>query len=431
MIRQVFVYMDNALYITIILISVVFSAFFSGMEIAFVSANRLKVEMERKHGGFIAKIVSIFTNNPSQFIATMLIGNNIALVVYGIFFARFIEAPLKAYVVESELAVLLIQTIISTIIILITAEFLPKTIFRRNANSFLNIFSLPVWLFYFLFYPISKFTVFLSEAFIEKVFKVKPEDNTNETVFGKVDLSDLLYSDSEHSDNNTDEDNQIKLFKNALEFSDVTIRECMVPRNEIVAVSSDAEMDEVKQKLIETGFSKIPVYLESIDNIIGYVHTMNVIKNTGDIKESMTRIPAIPESMYANEVLQKLIKLKKSVALVVDEFGGTSGMVTIEDIIEEIFGEIEDEHDKAELYEKKLSDTEYVFSGRLEVDYINSKYKFSFPESEEYETVAGYILSIRKEIPKQGDIIEEKPFKFEILKTDYPKILRVRLLIEE
>ncbi len=423
--------MDNAFYIVIIVISVIFSAFFSGMEIAFISANRLKVEMEKKQGGFISDIISIFIKNPSQYIATMLVGNNIALVVYGIFFAKVITTPLNNWINISEYAMLLIQTILSAIIILVTAEFLPKAVFRRNANTFLNIFSVPVIFFYILFYPISRFTVFLSETIIGRIFKIKTNQNDTRVVFGKIDISDLLHANTEHQNTNTEEENEIKFFKNALDFSDVTIRECMIPRNEIVAIDINTDLDTLKQKFIETGFSKILVYRNSIDNIVGYVHTMSLLKGVNNTEQAMTQILAIPETMFANEVLQQLTKLNKSVALVLDEFGGTSGMVTVEDIIEEIFGEIEDEHDRPEHLEKKISDNEYLFSGRLEINYINSKYKLGIPESEEYDTITGYILFLAKQIPAEGETIEDNPFKFIIKKTDPPKILAVKLFINE
>lgn len=402
------------------------------MEIAFVSANRLKVELHKKRGGFISRVVNIFTQNSSQYIATMLVGNNIALVVYGIFFAKLLEAPLQTYISNSVYIVLLIQTLISTAIILLTAEFLPKMIFRRNANLFLNNLSIPVFVFYVLFYPIAAFTVFLSEALISKVFRIKKAENATNNVFGKVDLTDLLYDDSDGSKmNERDEDNEIKIFRNALDFSEITMRECLKPRNELIAVEVNSDLDDVKQKLINTGFSKILIYEDIIDNIVGYIHLMDIIKQKETISDAIEDINIFPETMYANEALQKLIQNKKSIALVVDEFGGTSGIVTIEDILEEIFGEIEDEHDKPELTEKQISETEYIFSGRLEIDYLNSKYNFSLPESEEFETIAGYLLNLSEKILSKNEVIESEPYKFIILKTDYPKIITVKLIIEE
>ncbi len=422
--------MSNISYIIIIIISLIFSAFFSGMEIAFITANRLKVEMDKKQGGIIAYLISIFIKNPSQYIATMLVGNNVALVIYGIFFAKVITLPLQNLINVSEYAILFIQTVLSAIIILITAEFLPKTVFRRNANSFLNIFSIPVAFFYIVFYPISRFSVFISETIIHKIFKIKTNKKNSGTVFGKIDISDLIHSNVENQ-SNIEEENEMKFFKNALDFSEITIRDCMIPRNEIVAVSIDTPISTLKNKFIETGFSKILIYEESIDNVIAYVHTMSLLKGIKNIEQAMTNIPAIPETMFANEVLQELTKKKKSVALVLDEFGGTSGMVTVEDIIEEIFGEIEDEHDRPELLEKQISKDEYLFAGRLETNYINNKYNLGIPEAEEYDTLSGYILHLTKQIPTEGQIIEATPFKFIIKKTDLSKILAVQLYIEQ
>lgn len=415
--------------IIFILLAVGFSAFFSGMEIAFVSANKLRIELDRKQGGFASRIVQIFANNRSQYISTMLVGNNIALVVYGMLMASVLEPIIKVYT-QSETVVLLAQTIISTLIILVTAEFLPKTLFRINPNKILNFFSLPVLLIYYLLFPISKFTIWISSFFLKLVFGVNINDEDEKTVFGKLDLDHIIDASQPDIETKEDIEHDIKLFQNALDFSKVKLRECVVPRTELIALEINSSIDKLKQKFIETGLSKILIYKETIDNIIGYVQSHDLFHNPKDINSMIKTLIIVPETMPANKLLNTFMKKQKSIALIVDEFGGTAGIVTIEDIMEEIFGEIEDEHDSVELQETKVNDNEYIFSGRLEIDYLNEKYNLEIPESDEYETIAGFILFHHERIPNEHDRITIKPFRFEILKVDNPRIELIKVFID-
>lgn len=399
------------------------------MEIAFVAANRFRIEVEKKQGHVASGIVSFFTKNPGQYIATMLIGNNVSLVAYGIFFSISVENYIREYLYSSDYGVLLIQTIISTLLILVTAEFLPKTIFRLNPNRILNAFSVPVMFFFIIFYPISKFTIFVSKLVLKTTFRVDIKDNNEKIVFGKIDLDNFL-AKPESTSNTVDRfENEIKIFRNALDFSKIKLKECLIPRNEIVAMDLQSDVIELSKKFIETGFSKILIYEQSIDNIVGYVHSRDLFKKPENIKSVLVDVFIAPETMRANKLLKALIEKRKNVALIVDEFGGTSGMVTIEDIIEEIFGEIEDEHDINEFTERKISDHEFIFSGRLEIDYINEKYNLNIPESEDYETIAGYIFSKHEKVPKEKEIVKIDNFSFEILKVNGPKIETVKFRI--
>ncbi|MCK4663676.1 MAG: HlyC/CorC family transporter [Bacteroidales bacterium] len=417
-------------YLIYILITLVFSAFFSGMEIAFVSSNKLRIELDKKQGYYASGIISIFIKNPSQYIATMLIGNNIALVIYGIIMAIILE-PFILTFTHSDSAILIIQTIVSTLIILITAEFLPKTLFQINPNLFLNLFSIPIYFFYILFYPFTKFTIALSNTFLKSIFNVKINKTYEKTVFGKVDLDDFLESHKKEVDKSKEIKHEVKIFKNALDFSKVKLRECIVPRTEIAALEINNTIEELKQKFIETGFSKILIYEESIDHIIGYAHSSELFKNPKDIKSMMHRLQIVPETMPAKKLLSLFTNEHKSIALVVDEFGGTSGIVTIEDIMEEIFGEIVDEHDIIELEEKIINENEYLFSGRLEIDYINEKYNNIIPVSDDYETIAGYILFHHGNIPNVNDNIKINNLNFKILKVSSTRIELIELKIIE
>ncbi len=389
------------IYFIIILISLLLSAFFSGMEIAFVSANKLKIELDKKQKTNSSRLITFFTSNPSSYIATMLIGNNIALVIYGIVMAIVLE-PFIALFTSSGAVILIIQTIISTLIILITAEFLPKTIFRINSNFALKFFAIPVFFFYVIFYPLTLLSVSLSNNFLKTLFNINIKKSNPKTAFGKADLDDLVHSSEKE---NQEIDNELKIFQKALDFSNIKLRECIVPRTEITAIEINEEIEILKHKFIETGFSKILIFKESIDNIIGYANSSELFKNPQSIKAMMHNIMIVPETMPANKLLSDFINENKSLAVVVDEFGGTSGMVTIEDIIEEITGEIEDEHDTSELTERKVNENEYLFSGRLEIDYVNDKYNLNIPTSEEYETIAGFILAYHENIPKLNETI--------------------------
>ncbi len=417
-------------YLIIILITLIFSAFFSGMEIAFISSNKFKIELEKKRGLYSSRIISIFTKHPAQYIATMLVGNNIALVIYGIVMAIILEPAISKFT-SSEITILLIQTIVATIIILITAEFLPKTLFMINPNIALNIFAVPVLFFFILFYPIVKITIVLSNTLLKNLLKVKINTISQQgnIAFGKVDLSNLLEENQNNKNETGEIDHDIKIFRNALDFSKVKLRECMVPRTEITALDINDSIENLKQKFIETGFSKILIYKDSIDNIIGYVHSSELFKNPESIKSMLLELSIVPETMPANKLLTSFIDENKSIAIIVDEFGGTSGMVTIEDIIEEIFGEIEDEHDTSDLEEKQISENEFIFSGRMEIDFINEKYKLNIPESDEYETLAGFILHHHENIPNQNENIIVNSFNFKILKLSKIRIELVLLKV--
>ena len=417
--------------LTIILISLLFSAFFSGMEIAFVASNKLRIELDKKQGLLSSRIISIFTSHPGQYITTMLVGNTIALVVYGSVMAKILEPVIEKFT-SSSTGILIIQTIISALIILITAEFLPKTLVRINPNTVLKYLSAPVALFFILFYPVTKSTIWIINIIIKTFFPhSRSEIYYKNKIFGKVDLDYLISESTEESDEEEKDENDLKLFQNALEFSNVKLRDCMIPRAEIVAMELNSSVDELSQRFIETGFSKILIYNETIDNILGYITSKELFKNPSDIKSGLINISYVPETMAANKLLRKLIQEKKSLAAVVDEFGGISGMVTIEDIIEEIFGEIEDEHDMIELVEKQLNDKEYIFSGRLEIDYINDKYKLNIEESEDYDTLAGFIFYHYEKIPKMSERFTIDNFEFKILKVSKTRIEVVHLSIIE
>ncbi len=421
--------MSVTILIIIIIISLVFSAFFSGMEIAFVTASKFRIELEKKQNFFSSKIIEVFTNNPGQYIATMLVGNNIAMVIYGLFFAKLVETPIKNYISENEISVLLIQTIISTALILVTAEFLPKTIFRQNSNFFLKFFSLPVFLFYTLFYPIAKFTVWFSNIIIKIIFKENIQENQN-ILFGKVDLNTFL-EENETTENPSTIEHDVKIFKNALDFSKIKIRECIVPRNELIVADINSSIEKVKSIIIESKVSKVLIYKDTIDNIVGFMHTLDIFKKPKTIKSALNKIIVVPETMPANKLLNKMLKTHQSIALVVDEFGGTSGVVTMEDIIEEIVGEIEDEHDIKELTDQRITENVFIFSGRQEIDLINEKYNLKIPSSTNYETIAGYILNIYEQIPKKGEIIRKNNLTFEILEIEGPKIEKIKLIVNQ
>ena len=413
----------------IILATILFSAFFSGMEIAFVSANKLRMEIDKNQNIFPSNILRIFSKNPSQYISTMLIGNNLALVIYGIVMAILIEPSIKLFIINDG-AVLLIQTIISTIIILFLAEFLPKTLFKINPNQTLRIFAIPVYFFYLIFYPIAKFTTAISRIIIKLFLRVSITDDDDNT-FGKIDLDNFIIDAQIEDDKSHEMDHDVKIFKNALDLSNVKLRECIVPRTEIEAVELSDSVDLLKQKFIETGYSKIMVYEDSIDNIIGFAASIQLFKKPSSIKEMVQKLPIVPETMPANKLLALFIQNRKSMALVVDEFGGTSGVVTMEDILEEIVGDIQDEHDKIKLVDQKITDKEYMLSGRLEIDDLNEKYNLDLPVSGDYETIAGLILANFGSIPIVNDVIDVDVFSFKILKASTIKIELVQLKIDK
>lgn len=414
----------------LIIIMLLLSAFFSGMEIAFVSSNRLKQELDLKRKILPARILSIFYANPSRFIGALLLGNNIALVIYGIAMAKQLEPIIISLLpiqYHSEFIILLILTLISTIIILITAEFIPKILFRINPNSILKFFAFPVWLFYFIFYPIILLFIGVAEFILKKIFQLQL-DNVNYQ-FSMIDLEEYVKDYKKTAEQTEEIDPELQMIQNAIEFKHVKLRECMVPRTEIKALDINEDIHTLQSLFTETGHSKIMIYKKTIDNLIGYVHSYDLFTKPKEIYNIIKKIDVYPETMNASDLLNGMIKKHKSVAIVLDEFGGTSGMVTLEDIIEEIFGEIEDEHDKEETIEKQISPKEFVFSTRLEVDYLNEKYNLNIEVSEEYETLAGFIIHHHESIPLVKEKIEIHPFLFTILKSRGNRIEEVKLEI--
>jgi CBS domain containing-hemolysin-like protein len=416
--------------ILIILLAIILSAFFSGMEIAFITSNKLRIELDRKQQVFGSGILKIFTNNPGQYIATMLIGNNIALVVYGLVFSSIL-GPVLSPLIDSDLLILILNTLVSTAIILFVAEFLPKTIFIISPNFFLKFLSIPTLIFFFLFYPVSKFTLAASNLFIRVFFRLKPGEKKQENlIFSKVDLDHFVNLSKQSKEQSEPDSHNIKIFQNALDFSNVKLRECMVPRTEIEAVDSLSTIEELKNKFIETRFSRILVYQNSIDNITGYFELKDIFKNPVDISSSLRKLAIVPETMPANKLLKLFVDEKKNVALVVDEFGGTSGMVTIEDVLEEIVGDIEDEHDINDLIEKVTGKNEYILSSRIEIDYLNEKYHLNLPEEDDYETLAGLILYYHGSIPTVNDVIRIGNIVIKVLRATTTRLELVNLKIE-
>lgn len=410
-----------------ILVSLAFSAFFSGMEISYVSANKLRFELDKKDKSLTSKILDVFFHNPNQFISTMLVGNNIALVVYGLQMAILLE-PWIAQFVDQEALIVLIQSIISTILILFTGEFIPKTIFKIDPNFFLRLFALPLYLIYILLYPISKFSSLLS-FLILRIAGVKNLKDSGVYTLGKVDLDYFIQQSIEDAPQDSEMDTEVKIFQNALEFSNVKVRDCIVPRTEIVACDKEVSMDELRSRFIETGLSKILIYDENIDNIIGYIHSSELFKHPDNWLEQLCKVSIVPETMAANKLMRVLMQEKKSLAVVVDEFGGTSGIVTLEDLVEEIFGEIEDEHDMKREVARKVSENEYLLSGRMEIDTLNEMFGLDLPESDDYVTIAGLILHYYQKFPKLNESIEYGKYTFKIVKATATKIELVRMKV--
>jgi len=412
-----------------ILLTLLLAAFFAGMEIAFFAANKLRLELDRKQGLFSSRIIGIFQAKSGQYIATIQLGNNIAIVIYGIVMAQWLE-PLLGRFIHSEFGILTVQTLISTLIVLTIAEFLPKAIVRINPNLALRFMSVPLFLVFTLLYPVSYIIHRLSNLILKNILRKDSVNQYDKMVFGKIDLNHLIVeSQDRNGDSNSEEKDEIKLFQNALDFSNVKVRDCMRPRTEITAIHVGDSIEDLRQKFINSGFSKILVYEENIDNMVGYVTSKDLFNNPQTIKSMLIEISYVPETMSANRLLKKFIQEHKSVAVVVDEFGGISGMLTIEDIIEEIFGEIADEHDIDEFIEKRPDEDNYIFSGRLEIDYLNEKYGLHIPESEEYDTLAGYIIFHHESIPKLNDKIIIGNYEFRILKVSFTRIDLVQLKI--
>ncbi|WP_341217139.1 hemolysin family protein [uncultured Wocania sp.] len=422
-----------SLYVIIIIVSLILSAFFSGMEIAYISSNKIHIEIEKKQDGILAKILSKLTAKPSKFITTMLIGNNIALVIYGFFMGDLLVNWFRSMLPTSSVFAnyllndlsLLSQTIISTFVILITAEFLPKVFFQIYSNTLIKVLAVPAYIFYVLFSFISDFVIWISDFILKYFFKT--EGDQIQLAFTKVELGNYISEQMESVEAHDEVDTEIQIFQNALEFSEVKAREVMVPRTEIIAVEINESIKTLNALFTETGCTKILVYKETVDDILGYVHSFELFKKPKTIKSAMLPVEYIPETVLIKDVLNVLTKKHKSIAVVLDEYGGTSGIMTVEDIVEELFGEIEDEHDTVVLIEEKIDDETFTFSARLEVDYLNETYKLNLTENENYETLGGLIVNQTEQIPAKGDVVIIDGFQFTILEVSNTKIDLVEL----
>ena len=412
-----------------LIFSMVFSAFFSGMEIAFVSSNRLRAEMDREKNGLSQRALAVFYAHPSNFISTMLVGNNIALVVYGILFAQIFDATLFAPL--SDGARVTCDTLLSTVVVLFTGEFLPKTIFKSNPNGMLTFFALPAFVCYVLLYPVSRFSTALSRGLL-RLFGVRLPKETEGKEFTKVDLDYLVQSSIDNAKDDTEIEDEVELFHNALDFADTKVRDCMIPRTEIDAIDiEDCTVEQLKNKFIDSGHSKIVVYRDDIDHIIGYIHSSELFKHIADISKHVREMPYVPETMAARKLMHIFLQQKKSLGVVVDEFGGTSGIVSLEDIVEEITGDIEDEHDSQKYVAKQLADGDYILSARLEIEKVNELFDLDLPESDDYMTVGGLILHEYQSFPKLNEVIRIGRFEFKIVKNTMTKIELVRLKVIE
>ena len=412
-----------------LLITMAFSAFFSGMEIAFVSVDKLRFEMNRK-GGVSSRILSLFFRNPNDFISTMLVGNNIALVIYGILMAQIIGDNLLAGWITNHFVMVLVQTVISTLIILVTGEFLPKTLFKINPNLALNVCAVPLFICYVVLYPISKFSSGVSYLFL-RLFGMKVNKEASAKAFGKVDLDYFVQSSIDNAESEETLDTEVKIFQNALDFSAVKIRDCIVPRTEVVAVALDTSLEELKGRFVESGISKIIVYDGNIDNVVGYIHSSEMFRSPKDWRDHVKEVPIVPETMAAHKLMKLFMQQKKTIAVVVDEFGGTSGIVSLEDLVEEIFGDIEDEHDNTSYICKQIGEHEYVHSARLEIEKVNETFNLELPESDDYLTVGGLILNQYQSFPKLHELVSVGKYQFKIIKVTATKIELVRLKVME
>ena len=409
-----------------IIITMVFSAFFSGMEIAFVSSNRMLAEMDKERNGFTQRIISLFYAHPNGFVSTMLVGNNIALVIYGILIARLFDNTIFAgmdagFTVPAD-------TILSTLIVLFTGEFLPKTLFKANPNRLLAVFSPFAYICYVVLWPISKFSTFLSKVIL-RVFGLKMDDESADDGFSKVDLDYLVQSSIDNAEKDSGINDEVKIFQNAVDFSDTKVRDCMVPRTEIQAVDWDASLEELQQKFVESGNSKIVVYKEDIDHIEGYIHSSELFRSPKKWQDHIRTMPFVPETMQAQKLMKIFLQQKKTLGVVVDEFGGTSGLVSLEDIVEEIFGDIEDEHDSTKYVAKQTADGDYLLSARLEIDKVNEMFDLDLPESDEYMTIGGLILHEYQSFPKLNEVVKFDKYEFKIIKSTSRKIELVQLHI--
>lgn len=403
------------------------SAFFSGMEIAFVSSNRMLAEMDREGNGIAKKIISKFYNHPNGFVSTMLVGNNIVLVVYGILVARLFDSTIFSSLDDGMKVTA--DTLLSTLVILFTGEFLPKILFKNNANRLLSVFSVPAYLFYILLWPISRFSTLISKCLL-RIVGIRMEAEADDEGFSKVDLDYLVQSSIENAHSDEEINEEVKIFQNALDFSDCKVRDCMVPRTEVNAVDvNDCTVDELMQKFVESGNSKIIVYEGDIDHIIGYIHSSEMFRNRDNWRQCVCKMPFVPETMAAQKLMHIFLQQKKSLGVVVDEFGGTSGIVSLEDIVEEIFGDIEDEHDSTKYIATQVGDNEYMLSARLEIDKVNDLFDLDLPESDDYMTIGGYILHEYQSFPKLNEVITIGRYEFRIIKSTMTKIELVKLKV--
>jgi putative hemolysin len=415
--------------IVVIVLCLLLCAFFSGMEIAFVSSNKIYLEIEKKQDNFLSKILAKLTEKPSKFIATMLVGNNVSMVVYGFFMGDLVMQWIEKLPFHLlEFPNLILQTVISTLIVLITSEFLPKVFFQVYANNFMKFFAVPSYFFYVIFNYISTFIIWISDYILKKFFKT--EGDFVPSYFSKVELGNYINEQMSSVEDHEEVDSEIQIFQNALEFSGVKARDIMTPRTEIVGIDLFDSVSDLKELFIKTGYSKIIVFQNSVDDIIGYVHSFELFKKPKNIKSIMIPVEFIPETIFVKDALNVLTKKRKSIAVILDEYGGTSGIITVEDIIEELFGEIEDEHDNdEELIEKQINDNTYVFSARLDVEYLNQEYKLNIPEDDSYGTLGGFIVNTSKEIPQKGDEIRVDNFHFIIEEATNTKIDVVKMTI--
>ena len=415
-----------------ILVALLFSAFFSGMEMAFISANRVRLELDKQNGGITARALNYFYGHTEKFISTMLVGNNIALIVYGIFMAQLLEPPIRDYVTSNDFLVVLVQTLASTLIILFTAEYLPKALFKENPNGMMRAFAVPLYAIYWLLYPISTFATMLSHGILR--LAGMPLQRKRLGALTKVDLDDFVQQGLDANDNGADSDDQeLRLFQNALDFSSVKVRDCMIPRSELTVVSIDTPFAKLNSLFVETGFSKIPVYKEDIDNLVVYIHASEMFRKPHQWQHKIIPIPFVPETMAAPKVLRMLMEQKKSIAAVVDEFGGTAGVITMEDLFEEIIGDIEDEHDpQNKLTSKQIGPHEFDFSGRMEISKINDEFDLHLPESDDYQTLAGLVLHELQSFPHEGDVVnlENEKIRMVITKASAAKIETIRLVVQ-
>jgi len=411
-----------------IIITMILSAFFSGMEMAFVSSNRMLAEMDKDKNGIAQRCLSVFFHNPNGFVSTMLVGNNIVLVVYGILFASIFDNLWRSMGIDYQATVVVLDTVASTIVILFTGEFLPKTFFKSSPNTLLTFFAPLAYIFYIVLWPISRFSTFLVRIMLRAV-GIKITEEQNDGSFTKVDLDYLVQSSIDNAKNDDDIEDEVKIFQNALDFPDTKVRDCMVPRTEINAVEENCSLGELQQMFIESGNSKIVVFKGDIDHIIGYIHSSEMFRNPQQWHEHIRTMPFVPETMAAQKLMKIFLSEKKSLGVVVDEFGGTSGIVSLEDIVEEIFGDIEDEHDATHYVAKKLGDNEYLLSARLEIDKVNETFDLNLPESDEYMTIGGLILHEYQSFPKLNEVVKIGKFEFKILKNTMTKIELVKLKV--